>query len=485
MKKRRKKTGCLHTFVALGGFLCLIIAVLSISYGIGTNVDVVKKIEKKLIMPDKVPYQEVVISEEETVQKFYYQQLEEEERLVYREILDGIRENGKEIYVHTSDAERANAIFQYILKDYPEIFWCDGTITATSYEGEEAYTVLQPTYSYSEMAKGIMEEEMASAIEECLVQVPEESSEYQKILYVYEYIVNTVDYDMAAPDNQNIYSVFKHQRSVCAGYSKAAQYLLERLGVFCTYVTGTTSTGQNHAWNLVKCDGDYYYVDVTWGDPVFQEAEGGTVFLDEIGELSSVMQVKLLRVLQEHEIRPVGGNAVVPVNVRFISATHRDLPAAIKEGSFREDLYYRLAVIRLRLPALRERREDIAGFAGHFVRKYNQRYGRQVARISPAALQSLQAQPWKGNIRELENVMERAVLLADGESVTPGVLGLKDDAEETEQMEELSLQQAVQQAEREAVARALALAGGNRTRAAALLGVSRRTLYDKLEDYGL
>lgn len=218
---------------------------------------------------------------------------------------------------------------------------------------------------------------------------------------------------------------------------------------------------------------------------LFQEAEGGTVFLDEIGELSSVMQVKLLRVLQEHEIRPVGGNAVVPVNVRFISATHRDLPAAIKEGSFREDLYYRLAVIRLRLPALRERREDIAGFAGHFVRKYNQRYGRQVARISPAALQSLQAQPWKGNIRELENVMERAVLLADGESVTPGVLGLKDDAEETEQMEELSLQQAVQQAEREAVARALALAGGNRTRAAALLGVSRRTLYDKLEDYGL
>ncbi len=218
---------------------------------------------------------------------------------------------------------------------------------------------------------------------------------------------------------------------------------------------------------------------------LLQVAEGGTVFLDEIAELSPSMQVKLLRVLQEHEIRPVGGNAVVPVNVRFISATHRDLPAAIREGSFREDLYYRLAVIRLRLPALRERREDIAGFAGHFVRKYNERYGKHVARISPAALQSLQAQPWKGNIRELENVMERAVLLADGESVTLGALGLKEDAEETERMEDFSLQQAVQQAEREAVARALTLAGGNRTRAAALLGVSRRTLYDKLEDYGL
>lgn len=218
---------------------------------------------------------------------------------------------------------------------------------------------------------------------------------------------------------------------------------------------------------------------------LFQEAEGGTVFLDEIGELSPHMQVKLLHVLQEHEIRPVGGNVAVPVDVRFISATHRDLSAAIKEGAFREDLYYRLAVIRLRLPALRDRREDIPGFAGHFVRKYNKRYGKQVTRISPAALQSLQAQLWKGNIRELENVMERAVLLADGDSISPGALGLNEEIEEKERTEGLSLQQAVQQAEREAVSRALALAEGNRTRAAALLGVSRRTLYDKLEEYGL
>ena len=104
-----------------------------------------------------------------------------------------------------------------------------------------------------------------------------DDTEYNKILYVYEYIVDTVDYDLEAPDNQNIYSVFVHQRSVCAGYSKAAQYLLERLGVFCTYVTGTTGGGQNHAWNLVMCEGDYYYLDVTWGDPVFQAAEGEEV----------------------------------------------------------------------------------------------------------------------------------------------------------------------------------------------------------------
>ncbi len=283
MSRRRKKKGCLHTFVALGGFLCLIIAVISISYGIGKNADVVKKIEKELIMPKKIPYQEVVISEDEIVQKFYYQQLDEDERLVYREILEGIQDNVDEIYIHIADAERANKIFQYVLKDSPDIFWCDGTISATSYEGEEDYTILQPTYSYDETAKEAMNAEMASAIDECLAGISSESSEYQKILYVYEYIVNTVDYDLAAPDNQNIYSVFRHQRSVCAGYSKAAQYLLERLGVFCTYVTGTTSTGQNHAWNLVKCEGDYYYVDVTWGDPVFQASEG-----EEVSQLQNI-----------------------------------------------------------------------------------------------------------------------------------------------------------------------------------------------------
>ena len=377
MKKRRKKTGCLHTFVALGGFLCLIIAVLSISYGIGTNVDVVKKIEKKLIMSDKVPYQEVVISEEETVQKFYYQQLEEEERLVYREILDGIRENGKEIYVHTSDAERANAIFQYILKDYPDIFWCDGTITATSYEGEEANTVLQPTYSYSEMAKGIMEEEMASAIEECLVQVPEESSEYQKILYVYEYIVNTVDYDMAAPDNQNIYSVFKHQRSVCAGYSKAAQYLLERLGVFCTYVTGTTSTGQNHAWNLVKCDGDYYYVDVTWGDPVFQEAEG-----EEVSQLQNISYDYMLcndeELLKSH---------TPDTDAQFPSCTKMDRNYYVMNGMYYDSYDGSTALLKMKDVIAAKGNPSVLKFANRDL--YNQAHDDVFQNVIKAAAQDL------------------------------------------------------------------------------------------------
>lgn len=277
MKKKRKKRGCIHTVAVTGGIICLTVAVISIFYGVGLRSQVVKRIEQEFTKPADIPFQEVVIQEDEVGQKFYYQQLKENEKQVYKEILEGIRENREEIYIHASDAERANEIFQYILKDYPDIFWCDGTISATTYGGTETYTVLKPTYTYDEASKETMRAEIEGAVSQCLSGISAEDSEYNKILYVYEYIVDTVDYDLEAPDNQNIYSVFIHRRSVCAGYSKAAQYLRERLGVFCTYVTGITSGGQNHAWNLVMCEGDYYYLDVTWGDPVFQAAEGEEV----------------------------------------------------------------------------------------------------------------------------------------------------------------------------------------------------------------
>ena len=273
-KRRRRKSGCLNTLAVVSGLLCLAAASFSIAYGIGFKPSVVKEIEREFTSPEEIPFQEVVIQENEVSQKYYYQQLNEEERLTYREILEGLKDNTKDIYIHASEAERANEIFQFILKDCPDIFWCDGTISATSYEGDEPYTVLRPTYAYTETQKEQMKEQIEAQAFQCLSGISSDESDYNKILYVYEYIVDTVDYDLEAPDNQNIYSVFLHRRSVCAGYSKAAQYLLERLGVFCTYVTGTTSGGQNHAWNLVKCEGDYYYMDVTWGDPVFQASEG-------------------------------------------------------------------------------------------------------------------------------------------------------------------------------------------------------------------
>lgn len=202
------------------------------------------------------------------------------------------------------------------------------------------------------------------------------------------------------------------------------------------------------------------------------------------------MQTKLLHAIQEREIRPVGSNAQVRIDVRFLSASNRDLKAAVRQGTFREDLYYRLAVLPVRLPELRDRREDIIRFVEYFIRKYNAKYGRNIREISPAALNILMAQPWPGNIRELENAMERIVLLTEGQIITPAALGPLDCTPDVEEMQPhplsppIALHEAAREAERKAILLALTLADGNRTRAATMLGVSRRTLYHKMADCG-
>lgn len=268
---KKKKRGCLMRFLSgILTVLCLILAVLCIRTAGSEGISWIRE----QLFGSEIVYQEVRVGQEELEGKYYYQQIAEEERQAYQEILQGVRDHIDAICIHASKADRANALFQYVMKDFPEIFWCDGTTTATAYDGNEMYTILEPGYLYDEQKKSEMEQEIQMAADQCLSGVPEGADDYQKILYVYEYIVNLVDYDMNASDNQNIYSVFVNHRSVCAGYSKATQYLLERMGVFCTYVTGTTKEGQTHAWNLVLCNGDYYYVDTTWGDPVFQESEG-------------------------------------------------------------------------------------------------------------------------------------------------------------------------------------------------------------------
>jgi len=230
---------------------------------------------------------------------------------------------------------------------------------------------------------------------------------------------------------------------------------------------------------------------------LLEQARGGTVFLDEIGELGLNLQAKLLRAIQEKEIRPVGGNTPVRIDTRFIFATNKDLKQCVAEGSFRRDLYYRLAVIAVTLPPLRERREDLPVFISHFVRRFNRGYGREITGISPAAMQILLEQPWPGNIRELENALERAVLLTEGKTITPSALGALCDTAvpaapdarsgggAAEEPQVIRLQQAVADAERKAILMALTVANGNRTEAAQLLGIGRRTLYHKLEEYGI
>lgn len=233
---------------------------------------------------------------------------------------------------------------------------------------------------------------------------------------------------------------------------------------------------------------------------LLEEAQSGTVFLDEVGDISPATQVKLLRAVQEHEIRPVGGNKTVNVDVRFITATNRNLQKDVAAGRFREDLYYRLAVIPIDLPPLRERADDLGEFIAHFLKKCNERYGKNVTGVTPSSMPLLYHHPWKGNVRELENVLERAVLLTTQTELTPEVLGFTKPLPVTfaasyssavagtgvqPECDTLSLHDAVREAECRAIRNALTHTGGNRKQAAELLGIGRRTLYDKLEEYGL
>ncbi len=224
---------------------------------------------------------------------------------------------------------------------------------------------------------------------------------------------------------------------------------------------------------------------------LFHVADGGTIFLDEVGELPKELQVKLLRVLQEGEVRRVGDTKTTKVDVRVIAATSRDLEAEIKAGRFREDLYYRLNVIPIRVPPLRERKADIGLLAGFFLERYSNRYAKRIQAISHEAMELLLAYHWPGNVRELENVMERAVILEDNETITPESLPIfrkdrSDDYRDTERSyPPLSIKRAEEELEKRLIKKALEITGGNRTKAAKLLEISHRALLYKIKDYGL
>jgi len=217
----------------------------------------------------------------------------------------------------------------------------------------------------------------------------------------------------------------------------------------------------------------------------FELAEGGTLFLDEIGEIPPNVQVKLLRVLQEREVEPVGGEETVPIDVRLVCATHRDLDALVKAGKFREDLYYRIKVIVLRLPALRERPEDIPDLLHHFREVANERNRRKVSGFTPAALERLQRYAWPGNVRELENVVEQAVVLCRGDLVDVQDLPEEITGDRGPQdVLRIPVGNTLAEAEKELILETLRKAGGNKTQAAKMLGIGVRTLYRKLEEYG-
>ncbi|HFZ8994232.1 TPA: acetoacetate metabolism transcriptional regulator AtoC [Citrobacter freundii] len=225
---------------------------------------------------------------------------------------------------------------------------------------------------------------------------------------------------------------------------------------------------------------------------LFERAHQGTLLLDEIGEMPLSLQAKLLRILQEREFERVGGHQTIQVDIRIVAATNRDLQTMVKEGSFREDLFYRLNVIHLTLPPLRERREDIPLLANHFLQKFSVENQRHMLEIDAAAMSLLTAWSWPGNIRELSNVIERAVVMNTGSVIFSDDLPAALRAPQADLREikapqpgERNLKEEIKREERRIISEALDQQAGNRTRTALMLGISRRALIYKLQEYGI
>ena len=218
----------------------------------------------------------------------------------------------------------------------------------------------------------------------------------------------------------------------------------------------------------------------------FEQADGGTLFLDEVGEIDPSVQVKLLRVLEERRFERVGGSESIDVDVRLIAATNRDLKTMVDAGDFREDLYYRLYVVAIQMPPLRDRRTDIPLLINHYLATFNEENEKQFEGLTPDALDLLSSYEWPGNVRELRNLIERMVVMARGPRLTVRDIPIQI-REGTGQIVAVRKggEHSLQEAERTMIQKALKTSNGNRTRAAELLGISRRTLHRKINEYGL
>ncbi|MDA3895392.1 MAG: sigma-54 dependent transcriptional regulator, partial [Desulfobacteraceae bacterium] len=223
----------------------------------------------------------------------------------------------------------------------------------------------------------------------------------------------------------------------------------------------------------------------------FMQADKGTIFLDEIGEISVVMQAKLLRVIQEREIQRVGGDKTITVDIRVMAATNQNLSDIVASGKFREDLYYRLNVVNLNVPPLRERIEDIPLLAQHFLNIYAKKNGKKIKGFTPTSMNMLLKHDWPGNVREMENAVERAAILTLDEYISEKVLPMRIiESEEHAETEDRLLSstdesKSLEGIEREIILSTLEAVGSNKSEAARKLGINRRTLYNKLQKYGL
>lgn len=269
-KKNRKIRGCLGGTIILLLTVCLLFGAVRLAPSVFEKYFPVQEVSS-FIPPRGEEKEPAEMSGAEG--GFYFGKLSSEEQGIYGALLRGVQEEAEAVDIPAVDGERAAQIYEYLLYDKPELFWCDGTSRMTVYEDHIEF---RPGYSCTGEVKQEKESQIEEAAQLCLREAGARQTDYEKVRYIFEYLVDTVDYQADAPDNQNIYSALVNQRSVCAGYSRAAQYLLERLGMECIYVIGAIEDQGSHAWNIVNCGGLYYHVDVTFGDPVFLAEEGET-----------------------------------------------------------------------------------------------------------------------------------------------------------------------------------------------------------------
>lgn len=276
-RKRARTAGCLCALAVLTGAGAM--AAYALPWAQAELGGMLKKIAGKAVEETVnavsergADFPELTVTVEEVEGDFYYQQLSEAEQTVYRELLQGVQDMEECVLLHAGRDDQPAKVYEYLLYDRPELFWCDGSSRMTVYD---SYTEFYPGYTCTAQVREQRQAEIDAAAEECISGTDAGASEYERIKYVFEYIVNTVDYDENAPDNQNIYSALVGESSVCAGYSRTAQYLLGKLGIEAIYVVDSVEGQGAHAWNIVSCDGKYYQMDVTFADPVFYSAESG------------------------------------------------------------------------------------------------------------------------------------------------------------------------------------------------------------------